>query len=642
MNTQNTGESSEEILSRLRSKAAALPRSPGVYIMENKGGTVIYVGKSRSLRDRVSQYFHGSHAIKTARMVANVYDFRFITCDTEMEALALENNLIKQYNPRYNIKLKDAKSYPYIKLTTNKPYPRLDMTRTRLNDGAMYFGPYSGTATVYSVISTLERTLGIPGCKRRFPRDIGKERPCVYKQIGRCVGVCAGDITREEYLDIIRCAADILRGNTADAISKFEDRMTVCAEDMRYEEAARCRDAIEGLRKLGERQKTVGAPDFECDVIAVSSEDDFDCAAVLFIRSGYITDSDYFVFGSDEIVSQADSGDIVSDGESEVVAGDNADSPLTSFVIGLYHGREYIPGDVLLSFPLPEKDIALISEYLSARAGKKVRVRTPVRGEARRLCNMAVGDARRHGENRRKRENEDIRVLVTLASMLHLETVPERIEAYDISNLGSEYITAGMIVAENAKFKKSDYRYFRIKSQNGPDDYASMREAIIRRLSHIDDESGSYSKVPDLILLDGGKGHVSVIRETLRELGFDIPVFGMVKDEHHKTRTVVSDTDEISIAKSQEVFRFVYKLQEEVHRFTVSRMDAAKRKTLKHSSLEKINGIGPTKAKALMRHFGTVAKLKSSGVNEIAAVKGISLKDAENIRSFFDGNDNRI
>ena len=633
-------ETPDEILARLRSKAAALPRSPGVYIMENRAGTVIYVGKSRSLRDRVSQYFHGSHQIKTARMAANVFDFRFITCDTEMEALALENSLIKQHSPRYNIKLKDAKSYPYIKLTTNEPYPRLVMTRTRLNDGNRYYGPYSGTATVYSVISTLERTLGIPSCKRRFPKDIGKERPCVYRQIGRCVGVCAGDITKEEYDDIIRCADDILKGNTADAIAKFEGRMAYCAEEMRYEEAARCRDAVMALRKLGERQKTVGAPDFEADVIAVSRGDDYDCAAALFIRSGYITDSDYFVFGSDEIVSHADDGEIISDGDSEVIRGDAADSPLTSFVIGLYHGREYIPSDVLLSFPLPEKDVALISEYLTGRAGRKVRVRTPVRGEARRLCAMAEGDARRHGDNQHARETDDERILVTLASMLHLETVPERIEAYDISNLGSEYITAGMVVAENGRFLKSDYRYFRIKSQDGPDDYAAMREAISRRLAHLDDDGGSYSHLPDLILLDGGKGHVSVIRSLLDEMGIDIPVFGMVKDEHHKTRTVVSDTDEISIARSQEVFRFVYKLQEEVHRFTVSKMDQAKRKTLKHSSLEKIDGIGPAKAKSLMRHFGTVAKIKAASADELTAAKGISARDAEAIiKHFSEGKD---
>ncbi len=624
-----------DVLEMLRSKAAALPRQPGVYIMENKNGTVIYVGKSRSLRDRVSQYFHGYHEIKTARMAASVYDFRFITCDTEMEALALENSLIKQYSPRYNIKLKDAKSYPYIKLT-NEEYPRLVMTRSRLNDGGQYFGPYSGTSTVFSVISTLQRTLGIPSCKRKFPRDIGRERPCVYRQMGRCVGVCAGDVTREEYLDIIRCAADILRGGTADAVAKFTERMIRCSEEMRFEEAARCRDAVTSLKKLGERQKTVGAPDTECDVIALSGAEDFDTMAVFYIRSGYIADTEHFVFGGDEIISVGGSTDTTELDNSVSIAYADLESPMTSFIINLYKRREYIPRDVLLSFPMPEGDIALIGEYLTMKAGRKVKVRTPVRGEARRLCAMAETDAKRHGENRRKQDMDDERVLVSLASTLSLEVVPERIEAYDISNLGSEYITAGMIVTDGTKFKKSDYRYFRIKSIETQDDYSAMREAITRRMNHLDDEDGAYSRLPDLILLDGGKGHVGVVKELLYEMGIDVPVFGMVKDEHHKTRTITTETDELSIARDAEVFRFVYKIQEEVHRFTVSRMDAAKRKTLKRSTLEDIKGIGPAKAKALMKHFGSLAKLKAAGADEISSVKGISTADARAIIEHFE------
>ncbi len=609
----------EDVLSHLRAKAAALPRVPGVYIMRGDTGRVIYVGKSRSLRDRVSQYFHGAHDVKTARMADSVRDFDFITCDTEMEALALENQLIKQYTPKYNLKLKDAKSYPYIRLSTDEPYPRLTMTRKREADRAQYFGPYSGVSTVFSVIHTLETTLGLPSCKRVFPRDIGKERPCVYRQMGRCVGVCAGDVSEEEYDSLVKCAAQILRGDTGEALSALTERMERSSEALRFEEAARCRDAIAALRRLGEKQKAVGAPKFAADIIALATSELGDTATVFYVRGGYITDSEHFSFSPDEITLS-----------------DEGDSPISAFVFGLYHGREDIPPEVLLSFALPEKEYEILSDYLSKRAGRKVTVRTPKRGNGRNLCRMAENDAARHGENQRKREEGDTRMLVRLASLLELETVPERIEAYDISNLGREHVTAGMVVAENGRLKKSDYRLFRIRSvTETPDDYASMREVILRRMEHLADGEGAFARRPDLILLDGGMTHVAVVREMLRELAIDIPVYGMVKDEHHKTRTLVGETDEINVARDSGVFQFLYKLQEEVHRFTVSKMTAAKRKTLRHSSLEKIRGIGPAKAKALLAYFGALAALRSATAAEIAAVPGISGTDGENIYAHF-------
>ena len=611
-------QQSEAVLSHLRSKAAALPRVPGVYIMRAASGKVIYVGKSRSLRDRVSQYFHGAHDVKTARMAGSVHDFDFIVCDTEMEALALENRLIKQHTPKYNIRLKDAKSYPYIRLSMGDEYPRLSMTRSRVGDDSLYFGPYSGVSTVFSIIHTLESTLGLPSCKRFFPRDIGRERPCVYRQMGKCVGVCAGDVDKEEYAALVRCAIQILRGGTREAIASLEERMNEASENLRFEEAARCRDSIAALKRLGEKQKAVGSPDFECDVIALARDDAGDSASVFYVRGGYIADSEHFLFAPDAITS-----------------GEEGDSPLSAFVLGLYQSREYIPKEILLSFSLPEEELATLSACLSERAGHRITVRTPQRGDARQLCLMAERDAAQHGENQRKRDEGDMKVLVRLASLLELETVPERIEVYDISNLGAEHITAGMIVAENARFKKSDYRYFKIRSVEGaPDDYASMREVILRRIAHLEDSSGSYSIRPDLILLDGGRGHVSVVREALREVGVDIPVFGLVKDEHHKTRTVVGEEEEIGIARDTLVFPFLYKLQEEVHRFTVSGMSAAKRKTLRTSSLEKVKGIGPAKAKALLHHFGTLANMREASVSEIESVRGMSRREAENVYEF--------
>lgn len=669
---------SRETLEYLRRKAALLPKSPGVYIMENADGKVIYVGKSRALKNRVSQYFHGSHDLKTTKMASNVNDFRYITCDTEMEALVMENNLIKQYNPKYNILLKDSKSYPYIRITDGE-YPRVVLSRRRDEKG-MFFGPYSGAGVVYSVISTLERVLGLPSCKRKFPEDIGKGRPCVYMQIGRCCGVCAGDVSAAEYAELIGCAVQFLKGNT-DAVEKsLYDRMLRASDEERYEEAARCRDALTSLKKLGQTQKTQLPRDTDCDVVAVASHEGCDCAAVIYIRGGKICDSEYFTFGADEITgadnaqSMADStgsmtgetvgeksmadgtggedktasAGIVPNGAADVYCAEPDDggdeesveeTPMSAFIVGLYRGREYIPPEILLSFDMPEGEKNLIGAYLGERAGHKVTLRTPKRGEARSLCLMAQRDAVRHSETRRKRDEDDERVLVRLASLLSLEVVPQRIEAYDISNLGSEHITAGMIVADGGKLRKSDYRVFRIKGQDAPDDYSAMRQTLMRRIAHIGDgEDSSLSCEPDLILLDGGAGHVGVARELFRDADCHIPVFGMVKDEHHKTRTLVSDTDEVSIAREAEVFRFIYKLQEEVHRFTVSRMSAAKRKTLKTSSLEKISGIGPAKAKKLMSHFKTLSALKEASEEEISAVSGISRADAEAVFAYFNKN----
>lgn len=669
---------SRETLEYLRRKAALLPKSPGVYIMENADGKVIYVGKSRALKNRVSQYFHGSHDLKTTKMASNVNDFRYITCDTEMEALVMENNLIKQYNPKYNILLKDSKSYPYIRITDGE-YPRVVLSRRRDEKG-MFFGPYSGAGVVYSVISTLERVLGLPSCKRKFPEDIGKGRPCVYRQIGRCCGVCAGDVSAAEYAELIGCAVQFLKGNT-DAVEKsLYDRMLRASDEERYEEAARCRDALTSLKKLGQTQKTQLPRDTDCDVVAVASHEGCDCAAVIYIRGGKICDSEYFTFGADEITgadnaqSMADStgsmtgetvgeksmadgtggedktasAGIVPNGAADVYCAEPDDggdeesveeTPMSAFIVGLYRGREYIPPEILLSFDMPEGEKNLIGAYLGERAGHKVTLRTPKRGEARSLCLMAQRDAVRHSETRRKRDEDDERVLVRLASLLSLEVVPQRIEAYDISNLGSEHITAGMIVADGGKLRKSDYRVFRIKGQDAPDDYSAMRQTLMRRIAHIGDgEDSSLSCEPDLILLDGGAGHVGVARELFRDADCHIPVFGMVKDEHHKTRTLVSDTNEVSIAREAEVFRFIYKLQEEVHRFTVSRMSAAKRKTLKTSSLEKISGIGPAKAKKLMSHFKTLSALKEASEEEISAVSGISRADAEAVFAYFNKN----
>ncbi|MBQ7714956.1 MAG: excinuclease ABC subunit UvrC [Clostridia bacterium] len=637
--------STDKTLEFLRSKAASLPRVPGVYIMENKSGDVIYVGKSRSLKDRVSQYFHGSHDIKTAKMASNVSNFRYIICDTEMDALIVENDLIKQYTPKYNILLKDSKSYPYIKITDGE-YPRVVMTRKRTGKGK-YFGPYSGTTVIYEIISMLERTLGIPSCKRTFPRDIGKGRPCVNYQIGRCCGVCRGDVTREDYAYIISCAEKVLKGGVKEVVASLEERMYKAAAEERFEDAARCRDSIASLKKLGGKQKrgVVLPSGGEYDVIALGESDFQLCSAVFYVRDGIISDSEQFIFGHDEITGfrTANETDQIrkTDGNEEYGAApvaslcsEDADFPFSVFIINLYSGREYIPGEILLSFEMPQAERELVGEYLSKRAGHRVTLKTPVRGELRKLCLMAQNDAARHAESRRKRADATEKILVSLASALKLEVIPERIECYDISNLGDEHITAGMIVTSGGVFKKSDYRYFRIKSTRTADDYASMREAMERRFSELSGDDESFSVLPDLILVDGGMTHTAAVREVAARYGVDVPVFGMVKDSYHKTRSLVSDCEEISIAKDASLFRFIYKLQEEVHRFTISRMKAAKLKTLKTSEFEKIPGIGPAKAKILLASSVDV-DVKNASAEELSSIRGISERDALSIAEYF-------
>ena len=612
----------DERLEFLRKKASSLPKSPGVYIMKDVSGRVIYVGKSRSLKDRVSQYFHLSKDanLKTAKMVSHIDDFETMFCDTEIEALTLENVKIKQYTPKYNILLKDAKSYPYIKLTMNEPYPRMSMVRKRLADGAKYYGPYSGASVVYGVMGVLERALKIPMCKRVFPRDIGKERPCIYKQIGRCVAPCDNSISQENYYLMMQCASDILRGNIKEAVSALTEQMYGFAENECFEEAARCRDGIEALKKLRDGQKVVGSPDDEFDIIAVYSDSLATCISVFYVRSGIISDSDNFIYGASELTA------------------DDGYEYMSSFITELYGKREYIPGEILLAFDFDDQELALVQEYLRGMASRAVKVRIPQKGETKKLCDMVTHNAYEQAMLYKNKMEQDNKVLLKLQDMLGLSTMPERIEAYDISNLGNEHITAGMIVCENGKLKKSDYRVFKIKNQGGADDYSAMTEVILRRMSHLNDANGSFACMPDLILLDGGATHVAVVKRALDENGIKVPVFGMVKDEHHKTRTIVTEDKEISIAKEQAVFVFVYKLQEEVHRYSVSKMDNAKRKTLKRYSLENIEGIGNSKAKTVMAHFKTLTALREASVDEIANVKGIGAKDAEKIYEYLKEN----
>ena len=600
----------------LLEKANALPLSPGVYIMRDKNQKVIYVGKSRKLKNRVSQYFQNSKKnTKTYRMVSSVYDFEYILCQTEIEALTLENSLIKQYSPKYNIKLKDAKTYPYIKITSGE-FPKIIFTRSRLSDKAKYFGPFSGTSTAYSILDILHKSLGIPSCKRSFPKDIGKDRPCVYYQMRQCCGVCTGNVTREEYDSLIKCAADILRGHTGNAINILEQKMFKFADEERFEAAAKCRDGIKSLRALAQKQSVVASPDTNMDVFGFASDEAFACISAIYVRDGAVTDKHDFNFGSEAIT---DSG------------------ALSAFIVEHYMMRDNIPKNIMISFDLEESDILSLEAYLEQISGHKVSIKRPERGSVRALCQNAVENASEKIRQTKISAQKDEAVLYTLAQMLALESLPQRIEAYDISNIGSENITAGMVVFVDGKPQKSDYRSFNIRSVSGaPDDYASMKEALSRRFAHLlDDKNGTFAELPDLILIDGGKGHVAVAKEAMLGAGLNIPIFGMVKDDYHKTRALCTENEEINIAREQSVFMLIYKIQDEVHRFTVGRTTNAKRKTLKHSSLEKIDGIGPVKARKLLASMGSIATIKNATVDELAAVNGINDADALNIYKYF-------
>ena len=605
---------STEIRHRLLEKANTLPVSPGVYIMRDKGGKVIYVGKSRKLKNRVSQYFQNSDkGIKTERMVSNVFDFDYYLCDNEMEALSLENTLIKQYSPKYNIRLKDAKSYPYIKITKEE-YPRLVFTRRRDSDKARYFGPYSGAGTAYALIDLINRIFRLPTCSRSFPRDIGRERPCIYYQMNRCCGVCTGDVSAEEYQQSIKHASDLLSGRNDRVRGELEAQMMQYAEEERFEAAAQCRDTLRAIGAIREKQKMVASPDTEQDVFALYSDDFCSCVSVFYIRSGVLQDTGDYLYGADSILEAED---------------------MTTFLCEHYQKREFIPQKILLAFEMDEADLEMLSGYLSERAGRRVHVYTPERGELHTLCNLVEKNAAEKAKRYRIESEAQEGTLVRLASLLQLESYPSRIEAYDISNLGQEHLTAGMIVCEEGKFKKSDYRNFRIKTVVGTDDYASMREVLQRRLSHLADREGSFAQIPDLILLDGGRGHVSTVRELMQELGLQIPVFGMVKDEHHKTRALCTDSEEISIAKERDLFSLIYRVQEEVHRYTVKCMENAKLKALTTSTLTQIEGIGEVKAKKLLLAFDGMQQIREASVETLARVSGISQRDAKAIYAFY-------
>ena len=587
----------------LYEKARLLPATPGVYIMHNKSGRIIYVGKSKALKNRVSSYFapYSNHHGKTKRMVESVNDFEVYYTRTELEALVQENQFIKQFQPRYNIKLKEGGGYPYIRLS-NDAYPEFTIVYKRSAGGARYFGPYSSYHVARDILETVRKAFMLPPCGKKFPKDIGKTRPCLNYHIGRCCAPCIkGNVSAEEYKTLTSRAAQLLKGDGKNLIKQLEENMNIASEGLNFELAAKLRDCIFAVKKLSEKQQIVCSPDVEADFIGVYADDLGSALSLLFVRNGAIVDRENFFFGVDEIISSA---------------------ALVSLLQRYYELRGYIPKKIYTDYALEESDRALLSESLSGISGYKVKVTIPERGDMHALAMRAGDNAKQQLLHKRASEDKHKDFLVSLAALLGLEVVPDRIESYDISHSAGEFTSCGMIVLEHGVFAKKKYRAFNIKTVSDGNDLAALSECISRRFAHDSDEQGW--EYPDLMLIDGGITQVKAVKAVLAERGINIPVFGMIKDEHHKTRTLTDGEGEISLITRHDAFVFIYKIQEEVHRYSLSIMDAKRRNAVKKSSLTAIKGVGTKRANDLMLHFGTLENLRNATFDELVAVNGIT------------------
>ena len=616
-------QSEEEIKARvktLKKKALSLPSKSGVYLMKSSRQKIIYIGKAKILQRRVSQYFifYPHRDNKTNKLIESIYDFDFIITGNEIEALILENQLIKLHTPKYNIKLKDDKNYPYLKIDAGSEYPRLKVVRARADDGgkALYFGPYSNKGSIFQLIDEINKHFKLPTCSNEFPKDIGKSRPCLSHRINRCVGICTGTVPADEYKELISNVVMFIKGEYKNLIKEYDENMKKASDDLDFEKAALFRDKKLSLQKLRDKQKIVDAPNVDKDVFGLYVGDTSSCITILNVRYGILTDKITEHFSYDEILDE--------DG-------------FVQYIQSYYFSHDFVPKNILVSMDLSSENINLTEEWLSQKLGSKVSVTFPKKGENKTITDLAVTNAKESQRLYKEKYSKDTNKLAAVAKILSLEVLPQRIEAYDISNSGADNITCGMIVIQDGNFRKSDYKSFNIKSIESQDDYTAMSEAIGRRFRDREGENASeaFKILPDLILLDGGKGHVSVIKKLLDELNIDIPVFGMVKDEFHKTRELTDGAHDINIAKDQSVFIFFYKIQEEVHRYSLHRMDIKRRKSMKKSVLENIKGLGTAKVKILLQHFKSIDEIKSASIEEIAKVKGISKSNAEAITEYF-------
>lgn len=597
-------------LARLREKARQLPLEPGVYIMRDKTEKIIYIGKAKALRNRVSSYFRSveKHPEKVYKMVENVRDFETIVTDSEFEALVLECSLIKQYTPKYNILLKDDKGYSYIKITP-PPYSRIQaVLQKQDDDGCTYLGPYMSSYMVKQLVEEANHVFQLPTCSRKFPQDFRKGRPCLNFHIKQCMGLCRGRVTEKEYAARLEEALDFIKGGSVKALKRLEEQMLLASENLEFEKAAQYRDRIQAIQKMGERQKVVSHKSAEADIIAFTQSENATSAAVLLFRDHRLVDKKDFVF--------YERGELSSFRRDFLLSYYRDDIPRIIEVDGDFEDRE------------------LTEAYFSQKMGHKISITVPQRGDQAKLVEMAKNNAAQRLSHEVSRTGRELSALDEIARLLGLSAPPSYIEAYDISNIGAETIVGGMIVFEGGRPQKKYYRKFRMKSQLTPDDYASMREMIARRFTryHEEKESGEgFGRLPDLILLDGGKGHVAAIEPLLEEMGIHVPVFGMVKDDRHRTRAIAKDGGEIAINANRNAFNMITRIQDEVHRYTIEFSRGSHRKSGLELAMTSVEGIGPARAKALFSAFKTQKAMREASVEQLAAVKGMTLPIAQRL-----------
>lgn len=593
----------------LRDKTSKLTSKPGCYIMKDKSEKIIYIGKAKNLKNRVTSYFRRGqdHLPKVWKMVSHVYDYDFIVTDSEFEALVLECSLIKQYTPKYNILLKDDKGYSYIKVTKEE-YPRITAVLQKDDDNAEYIGPYTSSFAVKQAVTEANKVFMLPTCNRVFPRDFRKSRPCLNHHIKQCMGVCMGRIPAEEYQNTVRQAVDYIMQGSAQSVDRLRNEMEQASEELNFELAAKLRDRIAAIEKAAENQKIVDINVKDTDIIAISQNSEMACASVLMYRGGRLFDkADFFL------------------GEKEDTAKMRED-----FILQFYSGRDIIPREVLLDEEI--SDYELIQQWLREKSGHAVSVSTPKKGAMLRLTTLAKSNASEYLSIKVGRTGKEIVALEELAKALNLPKPPKFIECYDISNLASADMVAGMVVFENGRPCKKFYKKFSIKTVEEQDDYACMCEVLERRFrNYFEKTDDGFSTLPDLIFLDGGQGHVNRVTPVVRAMGIDVPIFGLVKDSKHRTRAVATGGGEISLTKSRTAFNLVTRIQDEVHRYAITYQASKHRKTSYQLELTKVKGIGEKKAIKLMTEFKTKDNLKKATAEEIAKACGVNISVAREL-----------
>ena len=614
----------------IKEELKKLPAKPGVYLMHDKSDAIIYVGKAISLKNRVRQYFQAGRRVspKIERMISQIDHFEYIITDSEVEALVLENNLIKEHEPKYNTMLKDDKTYPYIKATVYEDFPRLIYSRQPKKDKCKYFGPFTNVTAARDTLEFAHKIYRIRTCRRVLPRDIGKERPCLNYHIGKCNAPCQGYISKEEYNKNFNKALKLIEGDYKQVIEYLEEKMYEASEKMEYEQAAVCRDLIESVKKMSVKQKINDFGGTDRDVVALARTNEEAVVQVFFIREGKLIGRDHFHLKG-------------SYGEKE-------NDMLQAFIKQFYAGTPFIPREVMVEYEVTESE--LIEKWLSEKRGGKVSIIVPKKGQKERLVELAHKNAAmvltKDMEKIKREEERTTGAMKQISGWLGLEDV-SRVESYDISNISGFLSVGSMVVFDDGKPKKSEYRKFRIKTVEGPNDYASMYEVLKRRFSHglmeieqlneknLSNEFGSFTKFPDLIMMDGGVGQVHIAMQVLSELDIDIPVCGMVKDDNHRTRGLFFDEHEIPIDTNSEGFRLMTRIQDEVHRFAIEYHRSLRSKEQVKSILDDIPGIGEKRRKALMKHFASIEAIKNAAIDELARAESMNEKAAASVYKFF-------